>query len=540
MRRLATVLSLASAAAALPLVGCTAADDDLYDGETVKSEDGKDDSSAVALFVDFEFDGEMVTDYAWNKQQAIEDQLLYTIGQLNGANSVGRLDRLTLSNIQSTTENGRTRITYSAKMPVAWGDKNHVPSTFTLKLPRDMAYAALGTFATTYGHACAEAGAHDVDSGSMWYYFRPSRSGCHLTDADVLTTEATVSPSPINTTGKFPEYDKVWEDGVLQVVAVFGKYEDGATTSSDAGISAFNSFVSSIKGELPGATTIPASVPSSPGVATPDVEWNATLADGKQVRVVALLVDNVRNGGAAFDARYEALSTRADLIVYNGHAGLGSNVRAMAQKGSWTAGQYVIVFQNGCDTFAYIDDALNRAHAAVNADDPIGTRYIDTVVNGMPAYFANMAGSTMALFRALKNPADPKTYEQIFRAVSSSQVVLVTGEQDNTFTPGGGGTPTTWAGLTGDGTVTKGQEQRWETPVVAAGTYAFEMTGTKDADLYVRIGSAPDTTHYDCRPYKTGSNETCEVTLASPSTIHVMVRGYATSSTFELAGHAVE
>ena len=39
-----------------------------------------------------------------------------------------------------------------------------------------------------------------------------------------------------NTTGKYPEYDKVWEDGTLRVVAIFGKYEDGATTSSDAGI----------------------------------------------------------------------------------------------------------------------------------------------------------------------------------------------------------------------------------------------------------------------------------------------------------------
>ena len=58
-------------------------------------------------------------------------------------------------------------------------------------------------------------------------------------------------------------------------------------------------------------------------------------------------------------------------------------------------------------------------------------------------------------------------------------------------------------------------------------------------DLYVRIGLAPTTTKYDCRPYKTGSNETCDVTLAQPAPIHVMVRGYATSSTFELSGHAV-
>ena len=52
----------------------------------------------------------------------------------------------------------------------------------------------------------------------------------------------------------------------------------------------------------------------------------------------------------------------------------------------------------------------------------------------------------------------------------------------------------------------------------------------------MRIGSAPTTRTYDCRPYKTGSTETCEVVLTQAAPVHVMVRGYAASSTFELAG----
>ena len=63
------------------------------------------------------------------------------------------------------------------------------------------------------------------------------------------------------------------------------------------------------------------------------------------------------------------------------------------------------------------------------------------------------------------------------------------------------------------------------------------MTGTGDADLYVRRGSAPNTTTFDCRPYATGSSETCNVNLSAPGVIHVMVRGYANSSTFELVGN---
>ncbi len=62
------------------------------------------------------------------------------------------------------------------------------------------------------------------------------------------------------------------------------------------------------------------------------------------------------------------------------------------------------------------------------------------------------------------------------------------------------------------------------------------MTGTNDADLYVRVGSEPTTSAFDCRPYASGSAETCSVSLSEPNIIHVMVRGYAASSTFDLVG----
>lgn len=100
----------------------------------------------------------------------------------------------------------------------------------------------------------------------------------------------------------------------------------------------------------------------------------------------------------------------------------------------------------------------------------------------------------------------------------------------------GGELPPAWEGLQESGTVTRDQEVRFATPELAAGSYRFEMTGTADADLYVRRGSAPNTTTFDCRPYASGSAESCSVTLSQPSVVHVMVRGYAASSSFELTG----
>lgn len=523
----------------LSLAGCAADTSGFEDAPYVKVEEGKADTSAEAVIVDMSFDGELLTGSSYNRNQQIEDQLLYTMGQLNGSRGVARLDQVEISDVTVTPSGTQYLIRYHARLPVAWGRRTSIPNEYTFKLPRDMTYAGLNRFVTNYGHSCVDWGAHDVDSGSMWYYYRPSASGCRLAATDIVSSVADVTLSDVNTTGRFPEYDQVWEDNALRVVAIFGKYEDGATTSADAGIEGYNRFLEAMRTELRtrSLTTIPSTLPSSPGISVPDVTFRATLAGGRTIEVVALLVDNVRTAGATFDTRYAALSTNADLIVYNGHAGLGANVRALASKGHWVEGQYAIVFMNGCDTFAYVDTALWDAHAAVNPDDPTGTKHLDIVMNAMPAYFSSMPAATMGMVRGLMAFDAPRTYEQIFASIDSQQVALVSGEQDNTFTPGGGGsTPTpTWAGLNERGSLTRGQETRFTTPSLQPGRYRFVTTGTGDADLYVRIGTAPTQTTYDCRPYRSDANETCEVNLTTSAPVHVMVRGYS-ASTYTLAG----
>jgi hypothetical protein len=537
MKRLS--MFLAAAALAAPAVGCLD-EADPFAGEEIKSEDGKADASQLGVFLDATFEGKLLTDSSWDDKSTVADQLLYTVGQLNGFTAVGRVDKAEITNIQKTTVGGKTQITYKAKLPVLWNKRNGIPTEVELKLPLDISYSGQEAFATKYQHDCVDFGAHDVDAGSMFYYFRPRASGCTIAAGDVHAVTASLTPSPEQTTGKFPEYNKIWEDNTLNVVAIFGKYEDGATTAADAGIEGYNEFIGAMKSELATRqlTTVPASVPSNPGVASPDIEFNATLSDGKKVHVVALLTDNVNTGlqDPAFRARYESLSTRADFITYNGHAGLGSNIRALNAAGKWVAGQYVVVFMNGCDTFAYVDGSLNAAHKAVNPDDTTGTKYIDIVNNGMPAFFANMSESSLAMMRGFLSYSDPQTYEQIFTKISSSQLVMVTGEADNTFTPGGGGTPVAWAGLNETGSLAKSAKKSFTTPVLDAGTYQFAMTGTGDADIYVKVGREPSLSSYDCRPYKTGSNETCKVTLAQPTSIGVMVNGYASSSTFKVVG----
>ncbi len=54
--------------------------------------------------------------------------------------------------------------------------------------------------------------------------------------------------------------------------------------------------------------------------------------------------------------------------------------------------------------------------------------------------------------------------------------------------------------------------------------------GTGDADLYVRRGSNPTTSTYDCRPYKTGNTESCSFTNPVAATYYIGIRGYSAAT----------
>jgi hypothetical protein len=429
MRRIALLLS--ASLSLFTIAGCSAGESDDVSGDEGAF------SSNQATQLDFEFDAELTTDFAWDEKSAIQDQLLYTIGHLNGDKSVGRLDNLTLTNITKSEADGKTTIKYHANLPVAWGSKTNLPTSYDFALPRDLSQAGQQAFTDKHKETCVDWGAHEVDTGSMWYYYRPRKAGCDVTDAELVKTRATVTKSANNTTGKYPEYQKVWEDNRLEVVAIFGKYEASAQ-SGDVGIDGFNEFVSTMKRELADKqlATTPANASDSPGPEVKDVTLEGTLADGKKIKVTALLVDAITQVWPGFKERYESLTPTADIIAYNGHAGLGQNVRALARMGKWEAKKYQIFFMNGCDTFAYVDGSLAQTRAALNPDDPSGTKYMEFVTNAMPSFFSSMPNASISLMRGLLSYEQPKTYDKIFESVDDSEIVLVTGEEDNEFTPG--------------------------------------------------------------------------------------------------------
>jgi serine protease len=115
---------------------------------------------------------------------------------------------------------------------------------------------------------------------------------------------------------------------------------------------------------------------------------------------------------------------------------------------------------------------------------------------------------------------------------SKTASVSVTGGDD-----GDGNVLQNGVAVTGLSAATGGQLTY--TMVVPAGATGLSFAisgGTGDADLYVKFGSAPTLSSYDCRPYITGNNETCNISNVQAGTYYVMLNGYAAFSGVSLVG----
>jgi len=106
---------------------------------------------------------------------------------------------------------------------------------------------------------------------------------------------------------------------------------------------------------------------------------------------------------------------------------------------------------------------------------------------------------------------------------------------------GGGGTTggplTNGVAKTGISAATGGEVNY--TLVVPAGATGLKFVtsgGTGDLDMYVKFGSAPTDTVYDCRPYASGNAETCNIATAQAGTYYVRLKAYAAFSGASLTG----
>src|SRR5437879_8585841 len=98
--------------------------------------DDQNFTSDVATLLVMDLDSQLVTSTTANASGQIRAQLMYTVGHLNAEPGVARLDKLNLTNIVTANIGGGLyRISYHVKLPVAWGSKTNVPSSYSFTLP---------------------------------------------------------------------------------------------------------------------------------------------------------------------------------------------------------------------------------------------------------------------------------------------------------------------------------------------------------------------------------------------------------------------
>jgi len=162
--------------------------------------------------------------------------------------------------------------------------------------------------------------------------------------------------------------------------------------------------------------------------------------------------------------------------------------------------------------------------------------------------------AVVALMQSVANPAlTPAQVESILKSTARafpstpSQAIgagiLQARAAVDAVTGGGGGSGDTGTSLangvpkTGLAASTGASLNYTMTVPAGASNLVFTTSGgSGDADLYVKAGSAPTDSSYDCRPYKSGNAETCTIANPAAGTYYVRLKAYSTFSGVSLSG----
>jgi len=269
---------------------------------------------------------------------------------------------------------------------------------------------------------------------------------------------------------------------------------------------------------------------------------------------------------------------RADVFINELHydnsgTDVGEKVEVLAPAGTSLAG-WSIVLYNGSDGHKYA--TLSLAGTVANQCSGYGTASVSAsgIQNGSPDGLAlvNASGALVQFlsyegsFTASDGPASGHASSAISQSESgadaSGKSLQLSGSgshyadfawqaartssfgacntgQTPTGGDGGGGGNVLQNGVAVTGLAAgTGSSLNYTMSVPAGATnLVFASSGgSGDADLYVRYGSAPTTSSYDCRPYRNGNNESCSFATPQAGTWYVMLRAYSSFSGTSLTG----
>lgn len=307
--------------------------------------------------------------------------------------------------------------------------------------------------------------------------------------------------------------------------------------------------------------------------------WNGTqmvYGDGDGVQSTALTVLDV----VGHELTHAVTDTSSELI-YQGESGalneamsdvFGAAIEAY-RDGAVTANTWKIGEE--CWTPGTAGDALRYMNdPAIAGDfDYYPTRYTGTSDNGGVHWNSGIANLAFKLMvtggthprgktTTVVTPLDANTFNGIMKGAAifyrANTVYLTPGSTfsdargatvqaatdlygaaaaasvNEAWTAVGVAAPPTWTVISTVNNLSGARNSNTNyTHVTPAGATAmkFQTTGgTGDADMYVKFGSAPTTTSYDCVSGGSTAAESCTINGAKPGTYYVLIKGYTAYS----------
>lgn len=336
-----------------------------------------------------------------NIQNQLDDWIYYVQGAIaNGSNNSILIKTASPSIVSITPRDNVFDVEVSYELTAAFQDL----APIELLLPIGISPSDLNAFKEKYPSCSYE------PADIYWYGYHPN--GCVDPADTAFVTHVTVTPELTagNTVDKSPEYARLWQDDLLEVTHVGGNEEEV------------------------GASHLLANMTQHFGEPTPvsteTFEGGTETTTQYQVGTRRILLHyfalngHVRQSNRAFVDLFQAATAQSDLISYNGHAGLGANVRYFLNQVRFTAGRYHVLWVNACQPYAYLSDDAFTQMQRLNPSDP-WSKNLDLMLSvriGSFSFGDDITG-------IIQGFVDQAPYAQILSPLPGDAAVL--GEEDN-------------------------------------------------------------------------------------------------------------
>jgi hypothetical protein len=287
------------------------------------------------------------------------------------------------------------------------------------------------------GDKCADPDDHlGLSQSIYWYQWNPNRTGCAI---PTQRARITVSRTFQADEARYPEYDRLVEDGRVTAVVLFGQIGDGAVNDQDPGVWALNRMVRDLTGsgftEVTGAPV--------------------GRRFSKRVGAVELVYDLYSPydfaglGDIGHFANFQRAISEHEIVVYDGHSMLGAS-------DFWGRPDYPEFYQiflyGGCLGYEYYVQPIVEGKGGWQNVD-IMSSVVEVTANAN-----EFASPVLAKLEWALTHDNAASWTDLLRAVRSrvgDSTFGVSGVRENCYTPSGsrcGATPPPPAGET----------RRWE------------------------------------------------------------------------------